>query len=135
MAGDSVIIKFNVPVLAKYGGIVRDAVYGIALRAGLPVEDCEDVRLASGEAFTNAVQYAYGGETSAQFVEVTTHTQETQLEVIIQDQGRGFTEEDKPQANDVGLGLGITFMQSLMDDVRIDSELGKGTTVKLTKNI
>jgi stage II sporulation protein AB (anti-sigma F factor) len=33
------------------------------------------------------------------------------------------------------MGLGFVFMKSFMDDVEVVSEVGKGTTVKLIKNL
>ncbi|MFA5927886.1 MAG: ATP-binding protein [Candidatus Margulisiibacteriota bacterium] len=135
MPNDNIVVSLKVPSLAKYGGIVRDAVYGVALRAGLSVEDSEDLRLAIGEAFTNAIQYSYEEERADKHVDIICNTANGQLEVIIKDYGRGFTEEDKPESNKVGIGLGITFMQSLMDDVRIESALGKGTSIYMIKKI
>ncbi|MFH1429613.1 MAG: ATP-binding protein [Candidatus Margulisiibacteriota bacterium] len=129
------VIKIEMPALAKYGGIVRDAVYGIALRSGLSIEDSEDIRLSVGEAFTNAVQYAYGGETAQEHIAIICNTYSDRLEVTVQDYGRGFTEDDKPHSNDVGIGLGITFIQSLMDEVTVNSELGKGTAIIMIKKV
>ena len=56
------------------------------------------------------------------------------LEIIIEDHGRGFTEDDKPEANKVGIGLGLTFIESLMDNLEIDSVIGRGTKVIMKKN-
>ncbi|MFC1596057.1 ATP-binding protein [Candidatus Margulisiibacteriota bacterium] len=133
MSKDDIVITMKVPPIAKYGGVVRDAVFGTALRSGLSMEDSEDVRLSVGEAFTNVVQYAYGGETNDQSVDIICKTTTDKLEVIVQDYGRGFTEDDKPESNKVGIGLGLTFIQSLMDEVEIDSELGRGTTICMAK--
>jgi len=133
MSNNQVVIDLKIPALAKYGGVVRDTVYSIALRAGLSVEDGEDIRLSVGEAFTNAIQYAYDGESYDKFVDVKCITDPDKLEIIITDYGRGFTEDDKPPSNKVGLGVGLTFIESLMDDVKIDSPLGIGTTIRMTK--
>lgn len=135
MSEESIVIDLKVPALAKYGGVVRDTVYSIALRAGCTMEDCEDIRLAVGEAFTNALQYAYAGETHKQFVDVKCITEHNQFEIILKDYGRGFTNEDKPESNKVGLGLGITLMESMMDTVEIDSSLGAGTKIRMVKKV
>ena len=127
-------IKLQVPALAKLGGVVRDAVYGIALRSGISIEDSEDVKLSVGEAYTNAVQYAYDGEAIDKVVDVKCAILEDCLEIIIEDHGRGFTEDDKPEANKVGIGLGLTFIESLMDNLEIDSVIGRGTKVIMKKN-
>jgi stage II sporulation protein AB (anti-sigma F factor) len=129
------VITIKVPALAKWGGVVRDAVYAIALRSGLTVEDSEDLRLSVGEAFNNAVQYAYGGESIANEVLTSCLVDENALEIILKDFGRGFTADDKPASNEVGIGLGLTFIESLMDETRIDSVPGKGTAIHMIKKL
>lgn len=135
MSDHKIVIDLKVPALAKYGGVVRDTVYSIALRSGLTMEDCEDIRVAVGEAFTNALQYAYEGEAHSQFVDVKCITETDKFEIILKDYGRGFTSDNKPPSNDIGIGLGITFMQSLMDEVHIESSIGAGTNIRMVKNI
>ncbi len=34
----------------------------------------------------------------------------------------------------MGLGLGLTFIKSLMDETTLSSELGKGTTIQMSKS-
>jgi serine/threonine-protein kinase RsbW len=130
---NKVVIELRVPAIAKYGSLVRDLAFGVTLREGFSLEDGEDVRLSVGEAFTNAIQYAYGGETLEKNVEVICQHSAEGLELSIRDFGCGFTEENHPPSNSVGLGMGITFMKSLMDEVKINSMIGYGTEVLLVK--
>jgi anti-sigma regulatory factor (Ser/Thr protein kinase) len=62
------------------------------------------------------------------------------LEIVIQDSGKGFdiailgTEEQKTRSREkMGLGLGLTFIKSLMDSTDFKSVQGKGTTIKMSK--
>ena len=60
------------------------------------------------------------------------------LEINIKDTGKGFNVDNppKPEKDDghTHLGLGITFMKTLMDVLEISSRKGQGTNVKLIKN-
>lgn len=130
-------VKLTIPSLSEYVGVARLAASGIANRLKFSLEDIEDIKIAVSEACTNAVQYAYP-ETLGEIL-IKFNVDPSKLEIVIQDHGKGFDTSKKPEENTfeddskVGLGLGITFMKSLMDEVDYDSKIGQGTVVKLTK--
>lgn len=137
---DSQKIEIKIPSLSEYVGVVRLAASGIANRLNFNHEEIEDIKIAVSEACTNAVQYAYPGKIGE--VDIVFVVDKEKLEVIVRDNGRGFDiekkvpgvkEEEPGMPEKVGLGLGITFMKSLMDEVEYDTGIGKGTTVKLVK--
>ena len=58
----------------------------------------------------------------------------------VKDNGEGFdtdmlgTDEQKEKSHEkFGLGLGLTFIKSLMDDTSFSSQKGQGTTIKMIK--
>jgi serine/threonine-protein kinase RsbT len=57
--------------------------------------------------------------------------------VIVRDEGEGIADVDAAlqvgHASRGGLGLGLPGARRLMDDFEVESELGKGTTVTMTK--
>ncbi|HAR62279.1 MAG: hypothetical protein DKM50_12795 [Candidatus Margulisiibacteriota bacterium] len=134
-------VEIKIPSLSEYVGVVRLAASGIANRLKFNHEEIEDIKIAVSEACTNAVQYAYPGKLGE--IEIVFVVKKDQLEVIVKDNGRGFdinrpasgSENNPDLPEKVGLGLGITFMKSLMDEVEYDSEIGRGTIVKLVKYV
>ena len=78
---------------------------------------------------------------------VTFNLFKDKLEIIVKDYGKGFEVEtlertpieerklDEIDENVPRLGLGITFIKSLMDETNITSQLGGGTTIQMAKHI
>ena len=100
-----------------------------------------DIRTAVSEAVTNAIVHAdreQGGviTLSAALMENGV------LRLEISDRGCGIP--DIPQAMQPFFttqpekersGMGFSVMQSFMDDVQVESEVGKGTTVRMEKRV
>jgi two-component system sensor histidine kinase UhpB len=114
----------------------------VRLEAGLHVDltfegDCEDVVSEVGvavfrvaqEALTNVVRHA-----EAESVRVSLTSHDGMLELEIQDDGRGFALEDARARPGSSIGLfGMTERIALVDGrFEIDSEPGRGTTVRAT---
>ena len=135
-------IRMTIPCVSEFVGIVRLAVSGIATRMNFTVEEIEDIKIAVSEACTNAVQYAYGGKDGVGDIAILCNLHADRLEIVIQDSGKGFNLSDDmmnkkgaedPIPDKLGLGLGMTFIKSLMDVADFKSEPGKGTTVRMVK--
>jgi serine/threonine-protein kinase RsbW len=139
-------VEFNIPCMSDYVGVVRLAVSGLATRMNFSIEEIEDIKIAVSEACTNAVQYAFDKPENER-VYITFNLHKNKLEIIVKDNGKGFEmaklektpiEErslDDIDENTPRLGLGITFIKSLMDETAIISEPGKGTTIQMAKHI
>ena len=100
-----------------------------------------DIRTAVSEAVTNAIVHAYreqGGviTLSARLLESGV------LRLEISDRGCGipdisqamqpfFTTQPEKERS----GMGFSVMQSFMDDVQVESEVGRGTTVRMEKRV
>lgn len=134
-------IEMKVPAKPEYVGIIRLTLSGIASRMGYSYDDIEDLKIATSEACTNAVQHAYknngGGEVVVGF-----GLYMDRLEVMIADNGKSFDFEQTK--NELGPysasspvdqlpegGLGLYLMETLMDEVRV--LLNSGVTVFMTK--
>lgn len=132
-------IELRLPAKAQYVGIARLAVSGVASRLGFSYDDIEDLKIASSEAVTNAVQHAYKeiGE-----ILIGCALYKDRIEIIVADNGQSFDYETTKQ--NVGPydekedamflregGLGLYLMETLMDEVRIIDK--DGVTVLMTK--
>ena len=139
-------VEFSIPCMSDYVGVVRLAVSGLATRMNFSIEEIEDIKIAVSEACTNSVQYAFDKPENER-VFISFNLFKDKLEIIVKDNGRGFKTNqleripiDERQLEDIDeniprLGLGITFIKSLMDETKISSEPGKGTTIQMAKHI
>ena len=139
-------VEFSIPCKSDYVGVVRLAVSGLATRMNFSIEEIEDIKIAVSEACTNSVQYAFD-DTDNERVFISFNLFKDKLEIIIKDKGRGFDIDeiekkplesralDEIDEKTPRLGLGITFIKSLMDETEIDSAPGSGTTVRMAKHI
>ncbi len=134
-------VQLSIPASAEFISVVRLAVSGVAARMNFTIEDIEDIKVALSEACTNAIQHAYQADAKGQ-IEIEFILHDASLEMIVQDHGKGFNttenikaEKSNSSPEDFGLGLGLVFIQSLMDEAEINSIKGKGTTLKMLKNL
>jgi len=133
-------IEIRVPAKAQYIGVARLTISGLASRLGFSYDEIEDLKIASSEAVTNAVQHAYEREKGE--VVVGCALFEDKIEIMIADNGKGFDYAE--MKNSVGPyndqeevkflregGLGLYLMETLMDEVKVHHE--EGVTVLMTK--
>lgn len=105
------------------------------------LDELEDVKTAVSEAVTNAIIHGYGEDENCK-VEMTCSRSEEKLLISIRDYGVGIENIEearqpffttKPDVERTGMGF--VFMETFMDEVLIESKLGEGTCVTLTKYI
>jgi serine/threonine-protein kinase RsbW len=134
--------SLSIPALAEYVGVVRLAISGIATRMNFTIDEIEDIKISISEACTNAIQHAYGDRANPEkdVIDIKIYIINTELEIVVKDFGNGFdlsilgTKEQKEQSKaKMGLGLGLTFIKSLMDKTNFESTIGKGTEIKMQK--
>lgn len=104
------------------------------------LEEVADVKTALSEAVTNAIIHGYPGEIKKIRIWGKVEGKELQLEVS--DQGVGMEDVQKameplfttkPEMD--RSGMGFSFMEAFMDQVEVVSAPGKGTTVRMKKQI
>lgn len=133
--------NIDIPCTSEYVAIIRLTVSGIASRLNFDIESIEDIKIAVSEACNNAVQHAYPNKNSNDGrIKLLIETEENEFRVTVQDNGVGFDPENITSSNalddnKLGLGLGITFMKSLMDETKIKSQAQQGTSITLIKKI
>ena len=97
------------------------------------------MKLAVSEACTNAVQHAYAGRapTTKDRSSSASSSQTSSCVVEVEDDGSGFElvkresweDGDRPGR---GLGMGLTIVRSVTDEVQIESG-GKGSRIAFSK--
>lgn len=102
------------------------------------LEEISDFKTAVSEAVTNAIIHAYP-KTNGD-IETYFKRENKKVTVIITDYGVGIKDVEKSMQplyttlhTQERSGMGFTFMEAFADEVKVKSELGRGTTVKLMK--
>ena len=120
--------------------LARVAVASFCTQLNPTLEEVSDLKTAVSEAVTNCIIHGYEGEVHKIQVDCRLSGQELTVDVI--DHGVGIadiqtamepmftTKPDKDRS-----GMGFTFMEAFMDEVLVDSEVGRGTTVHMKKII
>ncbi len=127
-------IKLEIPVATEYVSIVRKAAEQAARH--LKFHDCEidDIKLAVGEACTNAVRHADSNDSQSVYCEIRLAGETMEIEIrngVASDETPVVPE--KPDTSCEG-GYGLYLMHSLMDSVDLDWN-SKTATIKMTKKL
>jgi serine/threonine-protein kinase RsbT len=107
-----------------------------ALAAGMGFEGADLVMIttAVSELARNIVEYANQGEIVLSTVQ---NNSRRGLQVVVRDQGPGIADVSQAMqdgySTSQGLGLGLPGSRRLMDEFRIETKLGHGTTVTMRK--
>jgi serine/threonine-protein kinase RsbT len=113
---------------------VRKVVRDEARALGFGVTDVTRIVTAASELTRNVYLYASSGVMRWRQLDTSGMVG---LELIFEDQGPGMADVEQAMepgySTSGGLGLGLPGAKRLMDDMDIQSEVGKGTTVKVRK--
>ncbi len=118
----------------------RITVAAFASQLDPTIEELADIKTAVSEAVTNAIIHGYEDREGIIKIECRIYAESIQIE--ISDTGKGIENikmareplyTSKPNLE--RSGMGFTIMESFMDDVKIESILGLGTKVSMTKYI
>jgi len=121
-------------------GFARVAVAAFMTQLNPTLEEVADVKTALSEAVTNAIVHGY--ENSIEKICVSCRIEGKELVLKVSDTGRGIDDIEKAmeplfttKPDTERSGMGFAFMEAFMDEVRVESEPYKGTTVTMKKNI
>lgn len=133
-------MKMEIESRSENEEFARVAVAVFLSRLDLTVEEMDDIKTAVSEAVTNAVIHGYQGGEGTIYIETGIAGQEAT--VIVRDLGVGIPDIEKAMepmyTTDLSgerSGMGFSFMEAFMDEVKVESEPGKGTTVTLKKTV
>ena len=115
----------------------RVTVAALASQLELTLNDLEEIKVATSEAVSNAIIHGYRHKPDG-IVKVVGTLFEDQLVIEVTDEGVGIADIQQAlqpafSTDPERMGLGFVFMQSFMDEVKVDSQVNKGTTVTMRK--
>ena len=128
--------------------LARMTVAAFMMHMNPTVDELEDVKTAVSEAVTNAIIHGYGQEDvhdnnqEVKQVELICKREGVKLEIVVLDHGVGIENIEEARqpffstkADMERSGMGFVFMETFMDSLEIDSVVGEGTRVTMTKYI
>lgn len=124
--------------------IVRVMIAAFLSDTNITIDELSDIKTAVSEAVTNSIEHGYELKTGDIDIDAKLGTIDdmTYFWVKIEDYGIGIEDIElattpayttKPELEHAGMGF--TIMETFMDEIVIDSNVGKGTSVVMTKKI
>ena len=121
-------------------GLARVAAASFLTQLNPTLEEVADVKTAVSEAVTNCIIHGYEGEVHK--IQMDLRLRDNELFVDISDHGMGIEDVEKAmeplftwKPDKERSGMGFTFMEAFMDEITVESVMGKGTTVRMRKTI
>ena len=118
----------------------RVTVAAFASQLNPTLEEVADIRTAVSEAVTNAIIHGY--PEGIHTIVLRDRMENQQLEVWVIDEGVGIADISKAmeplytsRPDLERSGMGFMFMEAFMDEVKVESSPGMGTTVYMKKQI
>ena len=114
-------------------GIARGVISSFLAPYNCAIDELADIRCSVDEAVANCVIHAYKEPSDKNFVYISARLYDNrEFSVEISDHGCGF---DTARIGENKYEMGFIIMDSFMDSVVIKSEIGKGTTVRMTRRL
>ena len=109
----------------------------MAQMLGFGLVDQSRITTAVSELTRNVVRYATDGRGVAMFRPLSADPSVQGIEIVVSDDGPGIADIDEAMregfTSGPGLGMGLPGTRRLMDEMQIDSALGRGTVVTVRK--
>lgn len=130
--------KMTFNSLSENVGIARVTAAAFAAQLDFTLNEIEEIKVAVSEAVSNSVIHGYSGNPGN--VELIMNLYEDKVEYFIIDYGCGIADIDQARqpsysSDPERMGLGFVFMESFMDELSVETELAKGTKVRMVKKV
>ncbi|MCX7950724.1 MAG: anti-sigma F factor [Clostridiales bacterium] len=131
-------MKLEFKSISENESFARVVVAAFASQLDPTLEELSDVKTAVSEAVTNAIIHGY--ENGEGQVTLRCEIEDRKLIIEISDNGKGIEDVElarqplytsRPELE--RSGMGFTVMETFMDSLEVESEIGKGTKIKMTK--
>ena len=134
-------IRVDFPSLSENEAFARLVISAFILPLDPTVEEIADVKTAVSEAVTNAIVHGYAQRRGTVRMHAFLY-EDNSLRIDVVDNGCGIEDVEqakKPFYSTLSLeersGMGFTIIESFMDQLDVISEPGKGTTVRMLKQL
>ena len=134
------VMKLELDSISSNESFARVVVAAFLTRLNPTMEEVADIKTAVSEAVTNAIIHGYRQEVHKIVIEAM--VEEDVFTVSVEDFGVGIEDVKKamePMYTTRGdlerSGMGFVFMEAFMDSIEVESKVGRGTKVTMTKKI
>lgn len=133
-------VNIDFPSRSANEGFARTVAACFAAQLDPTLDEVNDIKTAVSEAVTNAIVHAYPDTIGKVSMKLKLYEDNT-LEMVIRDWGVGIADVEQARepmfstGGEERAGMGFTIMESFMDNLRVRSVPGKGTTVTMKKRI
>ena len=134
------VMKLEIESIPSNEAFARVVVAAFATRLNPTMEEVADIKTAVSEAVTNAIIHGYGQEVHKILIEASVEAEI--FTVSVEDFGTGIEDVKRamePMYTTRGdlerSGMGFVFMEAFMDTVSVESKVGEGTKVTMTKRV
>ncbi len=121
-------------------GFLRSCVAAFVAQCDPTVDELSDIKTAVSEAVTNCIVHGYKDKIG-EIVVVCELFEKNVIKIKIRDRGCGIADVKQAMeplfttGGEERAGLGFAVMESFMDKIRVNSAIGRGTTVTMEKKI
>ena len=117
--------------------VARQHAREVARGLGFGMVDQSRIATAVSELTRNVVRYATDGQGEMLLRRASGASGSTGLEIVVRDKGPGISDVEQAMREGFtsgnGLGMGLPGTKRLMDEMEIESAVGRGTTVTIRK--
>ena len=133
--------EISFPAKSENEAFARMAASAFVLPGNPTLEELSDIKTAISEAVTNAILHGYNQDEKG-IVHMSFERDDNLFTFLISDSGVGIENVERameplyttrPELE--RSGMGFSFMEAFMDSLTVESEYGKGTTIKMTKSL
>lgn len=133
--------ELELKAISENEKFARNVVATFVIPLNPTVSELDDIKTAVSEAVTNCIVHGYDYKTDKP-IHIRAEIIDNCIKIIIRDYGSGIENIEQAmqpfyttRANDDRSGMGFTVMQSFMDSISVESKVGEGTTVTMTRKI
>lgn len=133
-------MRFEFPAISENERLARTVCAAFVVELDPTVEEIDEIKTAISEAVTNSIIHGYENKTGN--IVIKGEIDKRTVKYIIEDCGCGIENIEKareplftgkPETERSGMGFSI--MEAFMDDLAVESEYGKGTTIIMSKRL
>lgn len=133
-------VKFEFLSRSSNESFARTAVACFAAQLDPTLDELGDIKTSVSEAVTNCIVHAYPDSLGRIMLRARMFD-DNSIEITVRDWGCGIEDIARARApmfttgGDDRSGMGFTIMESFMDNIRVRSKIGRGTTVVMRRRI
>ena len=131
------VVKLELKSIGENVAIARMTLGSFLMMYDVSLSELDEIKIALSEAVSNSIIHGYGNHEDG-VVRIIFVVQNDELTICVEDDGVGISNIEQAMEPAFStkmehMGLGFVFMQTFMDKLMVESEIGVGTRVTMQK--